>query len=61
MANDKLIPYKSKRDFQQAPEPSGQDPVKQSSRRRFVIQKHDATACTMICGLSWMAFSNPGL
>ena len=43
MANDKLTPYKSKRDFQQTPEPSGQDPVKQSSRRRFVIQKHDAT------------------
>jgi bifunctional non-homologous end joining protein LigD len=43
MANDKLTPYKSKRDFQQTPEPSGQDSVKQSSRRRFVIQKHDAT------------------
>jgi bifunctional non-homologous end joining protein LigD len=43
MANDKLTPYKSKRDFQQTPEPSGEDPVKQSSRRRFVIQKHDAT------------------
>jgi bifunctional non-homologous end joining protein LigD len=42
MANDKLTPYKSKRDFQQTPEPSGEDPVKQSSRRRFVIQKHDA-------------------
>ena len=43
MANDKLSPYKSKRDFQQTPEPSGQDSVKHSSRRRFVIQKHDAT------------------
>ena len=41
--NDKLSPYKSKRDFQQTPEPSGQDAVKHSSRRRFVIQKHDAT------------------
>jgi DNA ligase D-like protein (predicted 3'-phosphoesterase) len=29
--------------LQQTPEPSGQDSVKHSSRRRFVIQKHDAT------------------
>ena len=41
--NDKLTSYKSKRDFRQTPEPSGQDSVKHSSRRRFVIQKHDAT------------------
>jgi hypothetical protein len=58
---DKLTTYKEKRDFRQTEEPSGQDSVKSSNRRRFVIQKHDATACTMICGLSWMAFSNPGL
>ena len=43
MANDKLTPYKLKRDFQRTPEPSGQDVVKPSNRRRFVIQKHDAT------------------
>jgi hypothetical protein len=61
MANDKLTTYKEKRDFRQTEEPSGQDSVKSSNRRRFVIQKHDATACTMIGGLSWMAFSNPGL
>ena len=32
-----------KRDFQRTPEPSGQDAVKHSTRRRFVIQKHAAT------------------
>jgi bifunctional non-homologous end joining protein LigD len=46
MANDKLTTYKEKRDFRQTEEPSGQDSVKSSNRRRFVIQKHDATACT---------------
>jgi bifunctional non-homologous end joining protein LigD len=43
MANDKLTTYKAKRDFRQTREPSGQDSVKSSSRRRFVVQKHDAT------------------
>jgi bifunctional non-homologous end joining protein LigD len=43
MANDKLTTYKAKRDFQKTREPSGQDPVKPTARRRFVIQKHDAT------------------
>lgn len=43
MASDKLTTYKSKRDFRQTQEPSGQDSVKPSNRRRFVIQKHDAT------------------
>ena len=43
MANDKLTTYKAKRDFQKTREPSGQDPVKPTTRRRFVIQKHDAT------------------
>jgi bifunctional non-homologous end joining protein LigD len=43
MANDKLTTYKAKRDFRQTREPSGQDSVKSSNRRRFVIQKHDAT------------------
>jgi bifunctional non-homologous end joining protein LigD len=43
MANDKLTTYKAKRDFQQTREPSGQDAVKPTTRRRFVIQKHDAT------------------
>ena len=43
MANDRLTTYKAKRDFQKTREPSGQDPVKPATRRRFVIQKHDAT------------------
>jgi bifunctional non-homologous end joining protein LigD len=40
---DKLTAYKAKRTFQKTQEPSGQDAVKPTTRRRFVIQKHDAT------------------
>lgn len=43
MANDKLTTYKAKRDFRPTREPSGHEVVKPSTRRRFVIQKHDAT------------------
>jgi bifunctional non-homologous end joining protein LigD len=43
MASDKLSTYKQKRDFQKTQEPSGQTKLKASNRRRFVIQKHDAT------------------
>jgi bifunctional non-homologous end joining protein LigD len=43
MAHDTLTTYKAKRDFQKTREPSGQDAVKPTTRRRFVIQKHDAT------------------
>lgn len=43
MARDKLSTYKAKRDFQKTREPSGQEWIKPSNRRRFVIQKHDAT------------------
>src|ERR1700722_15837548 len=43
MANDKLTTYKAKRDFRKTREPSGQDAIKPATRRRFVIQKHDAT------------------
>ena len=43
MANDKLSKYKAKRDFELTQEPSGQAKVTPSNRRRFVIQKHDAT------------------
>ena len=42
MANDKLTTYKAKRDFRKTREPRGQDAVKPTTRRRFVIQKHDA-------------------
>jgi bifunctional non-homologous end joining protein LigD len=35
--------YRAKRDFKKTVEPSGDASVKTSNRRRFVIQKHDAT------------------
>ncbi|PWE52935.1 DNA ligase D [Metarhizobium album] len=40
---DKLSKYRQKRDFKKTKEPSGEVSVKSSNRRRFVIQKHDAT------------------
>ncbi|MBY5673116.1 DNA ligase D [Rhizobium leguminosarum] len=43
MASDKLSTYRSKRDFQKTAEPSGEKRLERSNRRRFVIQKHDAT------------------
>jgi bifunctional non-homologous end joining protein LigD len=43
MAHDKLTTYRAKRDFRKTREPSGQHFVERSNRRRFVIQKHDAT------------------
>jgi len=43
MAPDKLSKYKAKRDFELTGEPSGRAKVTASARRRFVIQKHDAT------------------
>ncbi|NLR97445.1 DNA ligase D [Rhizobium sp. P38BS-XIX] len=43
MASEKLSTYKKKRDFQKTQEPSGAAKLKASNRRRFVIQKHDAT------------------
>ena len=42
-ARSKLARYRSMRDFAKTAEPSGEDAVKPSERRRFVIQKHDAT------------------
>jgi bifunctional non-homologous end joining protein LigD len=39
----KLSTYVSKRDFAKTSEPSGENRVTPSNRRRFVIQKHDAT------------------
>jgi bifunctional non-homologous end joining protein LigD len=38
-----LSTYRKKRDFEKTPEPSGEAKVVPSKRRRFVIQKHDAT------------------
>jgi bifunctional non-homologous end joining protein LigD len=42
MASRKLSTYRSKRDFSQTAEPSGEQPVKASKRLRYVIQKHAA-------------------
>jgi bifunctional non-homologous end joining protein LigD len=38
-----LSTYRKKRDFEKTAEPSGEAKVAPSTRRRFVIQKHDAT------------------
>jgi bifunctional non-homologous end joining protein LigD len=38
-----LSTYRKKRDFEKTAEPSGGTPVAPSKRRRFVIQKHDAS------------------
>jgi bifunctional non-homologous end joining protein LigD len=38
-----LSVYRKKRDFERTAEPSGETEVAPSKRRRFVIQKHDAT------------------
>jgi bifunctional non-homologous end joining protein LigD len=43
MADGKLAKYRSKRDFSKTAEPSGESAVASSARRRFVIQKHDAS------------------
>jgi bifunctional non-homologous end joining protein LigD len=43
VANKNLSVYRKKRDFEQTAEPSGEAAVSPSKRRRFVIQKHDAT------------------
>ncbi len=43
MAHNNLSLYRKKRDFEKTAEPSGDVAVAPSSRRRFVIQKHDAT------------------
>ncbi len=40
---DNLSHYRKKRDFKKTAEPSGEGSVTRSNRRRFVIQKHDAT------------------
>ena len=39
----KLARYQSMRDFSKTAEPSGREKVQPSNRRRFVVQKHDAT------------------
>src|ERR1700742_197647 len=44
MSSDSLRTYKSKRDFDTSPEPSGNSTKKNNAQPIFVIQKHDATA-----------------
>jgi bifunctional non-homologous end joining protein LigD len=41
--NQKLSTYRAKRNFTKTAEPSGETAIADSNRRRFVIQKHDAT------------------
>jgi bifunctional non-homologous end joining protein LigD len=43
VSDKQLSIYRKKRDFKQTAEPSGKVVVAPSKRRRFVIQKHDAT------------------
>ena len=43
ISNRKLSSYRAKRDFTKTKEPSGDAAIRTSPRRRFVIQKHDAT------------------
>ena len=43
VVDKQLSLYRKKRDFEQTREPSGETAVAPSKRRRFVIQKHDAT------------------
>jgi bifunctional non-homologous end joining protein LigD len=43
VADKHLSIYRKKRDFEKTAEPSGEAAVAPSRRRRFVIQKHDAT------------------
>jgi bifunctional non-homologous end joining protein LigD len=43
VADKHLSIYRKKRDFEKTAEPSGEAAVAPSKRRRFVIQKHDAT------------------
>src|SRR5262245_3258331 len=43
VASQKVSTYRKKRDFEKTSEPSGEVKVAPAKRRRFVIQKHDAT------------------
>jgi len=49
----KLSTYRKKRDFEKTAEPSGELQVAPSERRRFVIQKHDATRLHYDLRLEW--------
>lgn len=53
LADKQLSVYRKKRDFEQTSEPSGETAVAPSKRRRFVIQKHDATRLHYDLRLEW--------
>jgi bifunctional non-homologous end joining protein LigD len=53
LADKQLSVYRKKRDFEQTQEPSGEIAVAPSKRRRFVIQKHDATRLHYDLRLEW--------
>ncbi|MDB5618312.1 DNA ligase D [Tardiphaga sp.] len=53
MVDKQLSLYRKKRDFGQTQEPSGDAAVARSKRRRFVIQKHDATRLHYDLRLEW--------
>jgi len=53
VVDKQLSIYRKKRDFGQTQEPSGDVAVAPSKRRRFVIQKHDATRLHYDLRLEW--------
>jgi bifunctional non-homologous end joining protein LigD len=53
VVDKQLAIYRKKRDFGQTQEPSGEIAVAPSQRRRFVIQKHDATRLHYDLRLEW--------
>jgi bifunctional non-homologous end joining protein LigD len=53
VADKQLSVYRKKRDFEQTSEPSGEAAVAPSKRRRFVVQKHDATRLHYDLRLEW--------
>ncbi|WP_445489774.1 DNA ligase D [Rhodopseudomonas sp. RCAM05734] len=53
MVDKQLSVYRKKRDFEQTSEPSGETAIAPSNRRRFVIQKHDATRLHYDLRLEW--------
>ncbi|CAN5541170.1 DNA ligase D [soil metagenome] len=53
VVDKQLAIYRKKRDFEQTREPSGKVAVTPSQRRRFVIQKHDATRLHYDRRLEW--------
>jgi len=61
--NQKLSTYRAKRNFAITAEPSGAAEISPANRRRFVIQKHDATRLLELDGAfkSWAVTKGPSL